>query len=72
MRTPNTVLRYVDAISLLVKAKEAARTTKELVDLVGMNPQSLRHLLTAMHAEGLVERTRAQDKGRHFKWRWVA
>lgn len=51
-RMGNNVSRYIDAVSLLVKAP---RTAVELCELVGMSRCPVDRLLAAMHSERLIE-----------------
>jgi transcription initiation factor IIE alpha subunit len=48
----NVMAKVVDMISLLTKAD---RTSAELAELTGMNAQTVRIWMRALHSEGVVE-----------------
>lgn len=48
----NAMAKVVDMISLLTKAE---RTCQELAELTGMNVQTVRIWMRALHSEGVVE-----------------
>lgn len=66
--------RIADMLMLLIKAD---RTTFELADLTGMDPENARNWLKVLEDEGLVARcgVRFKHGQRGTKptvWRWVA
>lgn len=48
----NAMAKVVDMIALLTKAE---RTSAELAELTGMNAQTVRIWMRALHSEGVVE-----------------